>query len=109
MLGPAEDLKAAIIAAIPRNVDDPKFYEKLCVVNEVLLELMLLMQKRYQEDIAKLTQERDHARFYVEKYKRDRERAEAIEMDLEHCRAARDAYSTQVDAYRKWEQRISKG
>ena len=59
MIGPNAELKAMIIAAIPRNTDDPRFEEKLLVVNEVMLEICLLMQEQYRKDIAKLTSERD--------------------------------------------------
>lgn len=113
MIGPSTELKEAILAAIPKNENDPKFYEKLCVVNEVLLELILLMQKHYKEEIAKLKLDRDDAiaaaNIRAKEHRDARDRAAGFEQDLWNCRAARDAYSTQVDAYRKWEQRISKG
>lgn len=67
MIGPNEDLKAAILAAIPRDVDDPKFYEKLCVVNEVLLELVLLMQDRYRKDIEELKAKKDEYKHLYER------------------------------------------
>lgn len=194
VIGPNAELKAMLIAAIPRNTDDPRFEEKLIVVNEVMLEICLLMQEKYRKDIDDLTAsrdkyrslyesefarhsivlgilseyfppgadirecikllttERDEARRENETWRADvklaagelmgpvpepgtdmarvcianrlmrnerdearternseRERATNFEQDLWNCRAARDAYSAQVDAYRKWEQRISKG
>ena len=59
MIGPNAELKAALLAAIPRDVTDPKFEEKLLVVNEVMLEIALLMQEKYKKDIAELTALKD--------------------------------------------------
>lgn len=113
MIGPTEELKAAIVSAIPRNTDDPKFYEKLCIVNEVLLELTLLMQNHYKEEIAKLTLDRDNAiaaaNIRAKEHRDARDRVAVLEQDLWNCRNARDAYSSQVDTYRKWEKSIPKG
>jgi hypothetical protein len=50
--------------------------------------------------------ERDEART---ERNNERDRAAALERDLWNCRAARDAYASQVDTYRKWEKSIPKG
>ena len=59
MMGPTAELKAVLLAALPRNTDDPRFEEKILVVNEVLLEIALLMQDKYRKDIKDLEASRD--------------------------------------------------
>ena len=66
MIGPNEELKAALLSAIPRDIDDPRFNEKLLVVNEVMLEIALHMQAQYKKEIEELKASRDAYKAYYE-------------------------------------------
>ena len=67
MIGPNAELKEMLLAAIPRDVTDPRFEEKILAVNEVMLEICLLMQEKYRKDIAELTASRDEWRAFYER------------------------------------------
>jgi hypothetical protein len=67
MIGPNAELKAALLAAIPTNLTDPRFEEKMLTVNEVMLEIALHMQEKYKLDLEEMKAQRDKYKFLYER------------------------------------------